>query len=92
MKYSKNELALKICGLRNTNGVSPDFPEDFDYMCPRCGNKHLEWSEYNTFCWCGKCNKDFPTCICMPKLDDATNIYLENIQLFINLLKESEGK
>lgn len=80
---SKNKLAKAICGTRPTSGVSIDFPDDFGYVCPKCGNS-LEWSEYNTFCWCPTCNLDVPTCLCMPELDKATNIYLNSV----NSLKE----
>lgn len=77
MSYSKNERAKKIVGLRDMHGVIPfDFPCELSYRCPVCLNKpydgesgnfdeRLDWSEYNGFLWCRKCNKDFPACMCI---------------------------
>jgi hypothetical protein len=87
-KPSKNELAKKICGLRDNpeGSLTADFPIDFGYICPKCGSESLEWSEYNTFCWCPVCNKDFPTCICIPELSKATDIYLQSVKTIKELL------
>ena len=82
MKLSKNKRAEKVCGLRPVikDGIIIDFPEDFGYLCPKCGNKSLRWSEYNCFCWCEKCNEDFPTCLCIPPLEKATDIFLDSVE------------
>ena len=101
--YSKNERAEKIVGLRNIPGGSIPFdqPCELGYHCPVCkysqtilGNydERLEWSEYNSFLWCSVCNKDYPTCLCVPMnkklppfldeksaIDYAIKIYLDSI-------------
>jgi hypothetical protein len=85
--YSKNELAEKIVGKRETQGIAFDFPCELDYHCPVCeyqnesdGNydERLEWSEYNGFIWCSVCNKDYPSVLCVPKenIDKAIEVYL----------------
>ena len=90
MKNSKNKDAEKIVGLRPTGGISIDQPCELSFHCPKCkyklvtkGNydERLEWSEYNTFLWCSVCNKDYPSCLCLPdNLDGAIKIYLQSVQ------------
>ena len=75
--YSKNEIAAKIVGLRPTNGIAFDEPSAFNYCCPVCKNKSLHWSEYNTFLWCEKCNKDIQSTLCQPDIDKAIETYLD---------------
>lgn len=87
-EHSKNPLAEKVVGLRNTDGISVDFPCEYGYHCPVCkyelcvgGNydERLEWSEYECFCWCSVCNKDYPTCLCVPDIGKAIEAYLQCI-------------
>ena len=86
-EVSKNEKAKKIAGLRNLpkNAIPFDQPCELGYHCPVCKYKdpkddydeRLEWSEYDGFLWCRVCNKDYPSCLCMPDKDKATDIYLD---------------
>jgi len=89
-KYSINEQAELLVGKRqNINGIIIDFPCELGYHCPKCKYKQvtggeydirLHWSEYNGFIWCEKCNKDYPSCLCMKDLDRATSIYLSCVR------------
>lgn len=90
-KISKNKEAERLVGLRNIpkNTIIFDQPCELDYHCPVCeyeniidGNydERLEWSEYNGFCWCSVCNKDYPTCLCVSDKNKATEIYLSCIE------------
>ena len=104
-KYSKNKRAEQIVGLRDLppNAIPIDQPCELGYHCPVCKYKHfadgrnyderLEWSEYNGFLWCSVCNKDYPSCLCIPAdteppsflkkkspSDYAIEIYLDAIE------------
>lgn len=92
LKYSKNETAEKIVGRRPTGGIIIDFPCELGYHCPVCkydlvtdGNydERLDWSEYNTFIWCSVCNKDYPSALCMPDIDKATETYLSSVSALL---------
>ena len=87
MEISKNELAEKVVGLRiiKPRTVIFDQPYELDFHCPVCEyvlsdegeyDERLEWSEYNGFIYCNECNKDYPSVLCMPDIDKATEIYL----------------
>lgn len=77
----------KIVGKRKT-GVQPlEFPCELDYHCPVCqyelkdkdGNydERLYWSEYNGFILCYKCEKDYPSALCVTNnIDRAIDVYL----------------
>jgi hypothetical protein len=91
IKYSENKHAEEIVGKRNlpANAVPFDQPCELDYHCPVCkyeqlqnGNfdERLTWSEYEGFIYCYVCNKDYPSCLCMPDINSAINIYLNCIQ------------
>ncbi len=91
MTTSKNPEAERIVGLRNGGkrmGIIFDFPCELGYHCPVCKYKdpkddydeRLEWSEYNGFIWCRVCNKDYPSCLCMPDIDKAIKIYLDTVE------------
>lgn len=96
-EYSKNERAEKLVGKRMADGIIIDFPAELDYHCPVCkyeqenseGNydERLDWSEYNGFIYCHKCNKDYPSCLCMPDKEKAIKIYLDCIE---DLLSQSK--
>jgi hypothetical protein len=91
-KYSKNERAGEIVGLRpHVDGIIFDQPAELGYRCPVCLNKpydetigqfdvRLEWSEYNGFLWCSVCNKDYPSALCCVDVDKAIGIYLDCIE------------
>jgi len=77
MEYSKNELAEKIVGKRDLpeGTIIFDQPFELGYHCPVCDydiekngefDERLTWSEYNGFVFCYTCNKDYPTCFCIP--------------------------
>jgi hypothetical protein len=100
-KISTNELAEKVVGRREETmkGAIPiDQPCELGYHCPVCkyenlagGNfdERLQWSEYNGFLWCAVCNKDYPTCFCVPdNIDHAIAVYLECIEDSINRSKK----
>ena len=96
IETSKNKQAKKLCGKRG-RGTPVFFPHELGYECPICGNNSdsLEWSEYNNFLWCKKCDIDIPSCLCVkyyePKLSNkpmktkeriekATIIFLESME------------
>ena len=84
MKYSVNKQAEEIVWKRDVspNAFAIDLPIEHWFVCPICKIKSewLNWSEYNWFLWCDKCNKDYPTCLCCDNIDKAINIYLNCIQ------------
>ena len=86
---SKNARAEKICGLRPADGMAIDFPCELGFICPRCGDvgEFLQWSEYNTFIWCEKCDTDYPSVLCMPEIEKATEVYLDCVKHMSNLLR-----
>lgn len=81
MKHSKNLQAKKIVGLRKTSRLTINFdrPSELGYRCPVCKGKSLQWSEYNGFVWCEECNSDYPSCLCVPDIEKAIQIYLDCI-------------
>jgi uncharacterized protein YbaR (Trm112 family) len=109
-KVSKNKRAQEIVGLRDIppNAIPIDQPCELGYHCPVCKYKHfrgthmdwderLEWSEYEGFLWCSVCNKDYPSCLCIPMgeplpgflkkkfaADYAIEIYLDAVDRAIN--------
>jgi hypothetical protein len=109
-KISKNKEAERIVGLRNLPpGAIPfDQPCELGYHCPICEyltinknqafDERLQWSEYEGFLWCSVCNKDYPSCICIPfnralpkyvtkksPADYAIELYLRSIESAKNL-------
>ena len=78
---SKNERAKQIVGLRIDEGLALDFPWELGFKCPVCGEdgEKLHWSEYETFIWCMTCDKDYPSVLCMPEIDDAIGLYLNSV-------------
>jgi len=99
-EISKNPEAKRICGMRGEGkkkGTPLFFPCELGYVCPICGEcgEFLDFSEYNTFLWCRKCNIDIPSCLCKkypsPKIGKfkmtkrqtiqlATEIYLQSVE------------
>lgn len=90
-KYSINKRAEKIVGKRHIpdNAIIFDEPCELDYHCPVCKYKNivkgrfderLRWSEYNGFIWCSVCNKDYPSALCQPNIDEAIKIYLDCVR------------
>jgi hypothetical protein len=64
--YSKDERAEKLLGKRGS-GTAVFMPHELGYSCPICGSEdevNLDWSEYNSFIYCHKCNLDIPSCLC----------------------------
>jgi hypothetical protein len=89
-KYSTNELAEKVMGKRDIKPhvVIFDQPCELGYHCPVCKyetvtdgeyDERMEWSEYNGFIWCSKCNKDYPSALCQPDIDRAIRTFLETV-------------
>ena len=92
-EVSKNERAKVVMGLRDLGmgwAAVIDMPCELGYHCPVCkyelitdGNydERLSWSEYNSFIWCEICNRDYPSCLCLP--DDpirAIDIFLDSVK------------
>lgn len=84
---SKNDRAEKIVWLREPKWftIIIDEPCELGYHCPVCKyektndwmrDDRLQRSEYNGFLWCSVCDKDYPTCLCIPDIDRAIDIYL----------------
>ena len=89
METSKNQRAGEIVWFRKANWIIIDEPCELGYHCPVCKYKHtIEWnyderltrSEYNSFLWCSVCNLDYPSCLCMPDIERAIEIYLDVIE------------
>ena len=92
MKFSKNEYAERIAGHREIPfGVFIlNAPAEEGYHCPVCEYENvvndefdmrLDWSEYNGFLYCSVCNRDYPTCLCIPdNIEKATKIYLAAVE------------
>lgn len=89
MDYSKNDRAGQLMGFRPTDAIAIDFPCELGYHCPVCkyenivgGNydERLQWSEYNCFIWCEVCNKDYPSALCAPDIDNAIRIFLDSVE------------
>jgi hypothetical protein len=93
---SKNERAAHLVGLRFEDreggalGVVPfDQPCELGYHCPVCEypaeingtlDERLFWSEYEGFLWCAICNKDYPSCLCLPNdPNKAISTYLSTV-------------
>jgi uncharacterized protein YbaR (Trm112 family) len=109
-KVSKNKRAEEIVGLRDfpADAIPFDQPCELGYHCPVCKYKHfthgqmiwderLQWGEYNGFLWCSVCNKDYPSCLCIPMneepprylkkksaADYAIEIYLDAVEFAWN--------
>ena len=89
--YSTNALAEKIVGKREPliNAIPFDQPCELGFHCPVCKydlvtkegefDERLQWSEYNSFLWCRKCDKDFPSALCQPNIDKAIDTYLHAV-------------
>lgn len=94
MSYSKNARAEQIVGKRNLPHavVILNSPAEEGYRCPVCRRKRLEWSEYNGFIWCSVCNRDYPSCLCMPDIDRAINIYLSCVEEAMNSADRNQQK
>lgn len=87
-EYSKNERAGQLLGFRQ-KGQSILEPSELGYRCPVCKNlpivnheydERLTWSEYNSFLWCGVCNRDFPSCLCLQDIERAIGIFLDSTE------------
>lgn len=95
--YSTNEKAEQVMGRRRTDVVFFDYPCELGYRCPVCAvqwDEALEWSEYRGFIWCPRCDRDYPSCFCVPVnadpnperphdyagWDDAVKVFLDIVQ------------
>jgi hypothetical protein len=96
MKYSTNEYAEKVVGRRASNVISIDEPCELGYHCPVCRyellvngeyDERLTWSEYNSFLWCSVCNKDYPSCLCVPNIENAIFIFLSSVENVVKQVK-----
>jgi hypothetical protein len=91
-EFSTNEQAEQVVGKRDLpeNALIIDFPCELGYHCPVCEyplhvdgdyDERLEWSEYNAFVWCSVCDRDYPSCLCLPGDPvKATEIYLNSVK------------
>jgi hypothetical protein len=88
--FSKNIEAGAIFGLRRTDCTYIDHPCELGYHCPACqypqvsdGNydERLFWSEYESFIWCAVCNRDYPSCLCLPgNPQRAIEVFLSSVK------------
>ena len=96
--FSTNQRAEEIMGRRST-GIPIDMPCELGYICPVCKyetiingtyDERLQWSEYNGFLWCAVCNKDYPSALCHPDINESIKIYLDSVEDAIErkLIKE----
>lgn len=98
-EHSKNERAEMLCGSRGP-GTPLFAPGELGYACPICGcsGDCLRWSEYKSFLWCGRCNLDIPSCLCVkfyePKLSSKAMTQKERIakatKLFLDCIEEAK--
>lgn len=72
---STNERAEQLMGRRGP-GQPFDIPCEQGYRCPVClveevgrEDEALHWSEYNGFLWCERCNRDYPSVLCVPLVE-----------------------
>lgn len=88
---STNKRAENIVGKRivKPGTIIFDEPCELGYHCPKCEYpQEIDWertdvlerSEYNGFIRCSLCNKDYPSCFCMPDMDKAIDVYLDFIE------------
>jgi uncharacterized protein YbaR (Trm112 family) len=87
--YSTSQKAAAIMGYRG-DAIAIDFPCEIGFHCPVCKyeltdenneyDERLAWSEYNAFLWCAVCNKDYPSALCMPDIDQAIEIFLKSVR------------
>lgn len=97
---SKNPIAEAVMGLRKTGPyvIVIDQPCEMGYHCPICqyprvlpnGNydERLHWSEYNGFIWCEVCNRDYPSCLCLPEpeqIEQAIEIFLLTVNAAVHM-------
>ena len=83
---SKDEYAELVVGKRTLpRGILFYQPGELGYHCPVCKynivtegefDERLHFSEYNSFLWCSKCDKDYPSAICQPDPEKATMTFL----------------
>ena len=85
MDKAKLSIA-QIMPLRPTGKTPLEYPVELGYVCPVCKNNEgdyddlrLYWSEYECFLWCYTCDRDYPSCLCMPDIDTAIEIFLASV-------------
>ena len=88
MEIRENNFAILVVGKRDVENIEQPF--ELGYICPTCKNKHLQWSEYNTFLYCGKCNLDIPSCFCKKNIKEGIEIYLKSVNTFKSKLPEQQ--
>jgi hypothetical protein len=80
MGYYRDTDVEFIMGKRNmvVDGkvaIPFDQPCELGYHCPICNYPHeiggnyderLKWSEFEGFLWCSVCERDIPSCLCIP--------------------------
>lgn len=101
---STNEKAERVMGKRGTAVVFIDYPCELGYRCPVCKREGerdelLEWSEYEGFIWCPECNRDYPSCFCVP-LDaqpdpERPHVYAgwaEAIDVFLDIVQSAKKR
>ncbi len=84
---STNERAEKLVGRRDEylseGTIIFDAPLELGYICPACKfeqDEYLEWSEYQGFIWCGRCDKDYPSALCQLDIDRSIKTYLDTVE------------
>ncbi len=99
-KYATNEDAKRIVGMRNIpfGVLILNVPGEEGYHCPVCKyetivndnfDMRLVWSEYNGFLYCYVCDRDYPTCLCVPNdMERAIEVYLATVEEAIKRLHD----
>ena len=94
----KAKLSIsEIMPLRTPGKTPLNYPVEEGFVCPICKNKagdyddlRLWWSEYECFLWCYKCERDYPSCLCQPDIDEAIRIFLASVkQMNKNVSRET---
>lgn len=95
---SKNKVAEQLLGLR-MKGTPLFAPHELGYACPICGASNeveLDFSEYNCYLYCHKCNIDIPSCLCVkytePNIGDVELPAREKTLKQIKIFQESLQK
>lgn len=66
---SVDERIAALVGRRPVGGVIRDVPGELGYRCPLHPHdpdyETLMWSEFNGFVWCARCERDWPSALCV---------------------------
>ena len=85
----------QVLPLRETGKTPLFWPSEEGYKCPVCGatGEALYWSEYRGMLWCYTCERDYPSCLCLPvsEIDRALEIFLRTVRDAIKAAPARDG-